>query len=98
MFDRQEYLDICERCLSKYLTLSPENFNVDHSNLMLKCLSICKAHLYNDNNGDIICFTCASICLDYLDPTLSVSDEEILDKFEKIRHYSNIESGYGGAI
>lgn len=83
----QEYLDICERSLRKYITLHEDNFDVDQAIKMLECNVICRNNLENEIYGDIICFLCASVCIDCLDPQTASSMDEIERKFERIHHF-----------
>lgn len=82
-----EYLDICERSLRKYITLHEDNFDVDQAIKMLECNVICKNNLHNEIYGDMICFLCASVCIDCLDPQTAFSTDEIDRKYERIHHY-----------
>jgi hypothetical protein len=97
MSERQEYLDICEKSLRKYIAMEYKTFNLDQTILMLECCIICKTNMVNEKFGDIICFMCASICLDCLDPTIAIGGEEISRKFEKIQHSirTSYEATYG---
>lgn len=83
----QEYLDICERSLRKYITLHGDSFDVDQAIKMLECNVICKNNLANRIHGDMICFLCASICIDCLDPLASASGEEVSRKYERIHQF-----------
>ena len=89
-----EYLDICERSLRKYITLHEDNFDVDQAIKMLECNVICKNNLKNEIYGDMICFLCASVCIDCLDPQTANSMDEIDRKFERIHHYINATLQY----
>lgn len=83
----QEYLDICERSLRKYITLHEDNFDVDQAIKMLECNVICRNNLRNEFYGDMICFLCASVCIDCLNPQTASSIDEIERKFDKIHYY-----------
>jgi len=82
----QEYLDICERSLRQYMANSGSQFESDRAVMMLKCNVICRS-FYNQPEGELICFLCASICVDCMDPHFSLQTEEIGYKFQKLMGY-----------
>lgn|SRR5690606_15420947 len=85
--DLSQYLDICQRSLQKYMALHEENFQVEHAVLMLECTVICKMGMSNGQYGANICFLCASICIDCLDPWVTTTSEQIREKYQRIYHY-----------
>jgi hypothetical protein len=81
-----EYLDICQKAVKKYLTTEPAMFDADRLVLMLEATGLCRS-FQNSFHQDEIGFHCAALCLLCLNPRCPINSEDLKDQLDKIGYY-----------